>query len=218
MRFTAMLALCASGVPVLAQSPNTAALVVVVVDQTGAVVPGAQVTVVNTATGARRETTAGSNRSVTIAGLQLTGTYKVSVSKAGFTTEDIQDVALRAGETASVRVKLMASGGRSDVTVYGTTAGVRAGPELGTRLDSETIDETPILSRKISALPLLNASFRQAKGTGDLFLNSVYFVTGAGRRNRIDATTGFRPKPELPFGLLHLHALRRDGEPQARKP
>ena len=78
MGFTAMLALCASGVPVLAQSPNTAALVVVVVDQTGAVVPGAQVTVVNTATGARRETTAASNGSVTIAGLQLTGTYKVS--------------------------------------------------------------------------------------------------------------------------------------------
>ena len=34
--------------PVFAQSPNTAALVVIVVDQTGAVIPGARVTIVNT--------------------------------------------------------------------------------------------------------------------------------------------------------------------------
>jgi len=38
-----------------AQSPNTATLVVRVVDQTGAVVPGAQVAIVNAATGATRD-------------------------------------------------------------------------------------------------------------------------------------------------------------------
>src|SRR5207248_10787480 len=98
---------------------------------------------------------------------------------------------------ATVRVKLVASGGTSEVTVYGTTQGVRADPELGTRFDSEQIDETPILGRKISALPLLNAAMRPAKGTGDLFLNSVYFVTGAGGRRQadyvVDGATGDEP-------------------------
>src|SRR5205807_864940 len=125
------------------------------VDQTGAVVPGAQVTAVNTATGAVRAAISGVDGSVTIVGLSLTGTYKVAVAKPGFSTEDIQDIALRAGETASVRVKLVATGGTSEVTVYGTTEGVRTDPELGTRLDSQTIDETPVLGRKISSLPLL---------------------------------------------------------------
>ena len=54
--------------------------------------------------------------------------------------------------------------------------------QLGKRLDSAIIDETPILGRKISSVPLLNSAFRPAKGTGDLFVNATYFVTGAGSR------------------------------------
>ena len=42
-------------VPALAQSPNTAAILVVVVDQTGAVVDDANVAVMNSATGATRD-------------------------------------------------------------------------------------------------------------------------------------------------------------------
>src|SRR5207302_3223471 len=89
------------------------------------------------------------------------------------------------------------TGGKSEVTVYGTTEGVRTDPELGTRLDAQEINETPILGRKISALPLLNAAMRPAKGTGDLFLNAVYFVTGAGGRRQadfvVDGATGDEP-------------------------
>ncbi|HUR20940.1 MAG TPA: hypothetical protein VMZ90_09050, partial [Vicinamibacterales bacterium] len=48
-----------SGATMLAQSPNTAGLVVVVVDQTGAVVKDAKVLIVNSATGATREAVSG---------------------------------------------------------------------------------------------------------------------------------------------------------------
>jgi outer membrane receptor protein involved in Fe transport len=89
---------------------------------------------------------------------------------------------LRAGETAQIKIKLVASGGKSEVTVYGTTEGVRADSQIGRRLDSATIDETPILGRKITSLPLLNSAFRQGKGTGDLFVNATYFITGSGSR------------------------------------
>ena len=178
----------ALAVPALAQSPNTAALLVVVVDQSGAVVPDAKVTVVNGATGATRETTSGAEGAATISALPLTGTYTVSVAKPGFTADDLADVTLRAGETATVRVKLVVSGGKSEVVVYGTTQGVRGDPPIGRRLDSQTIDETPILGRKVTSLPLLNASFRQAKGTGDLFVNATYFVTAAGGRRQTTVT------------------------------
>jgi uncharacterized protein GlcG (DUF336 family) len=170
----------ASAAPAFAQSPNTAALVVTVVDQSGAVVPGADVSAVNTANGDARGGVSGRDGTLTLTALQVTGSYRVTVSKSGFTTESMPPVTLRGGETASVRVKLVVTGGTSEVTVYGTTEGIRNDPELGTRLDSETIEATPLLGRKISALPLLNAAFRNAKGTGDLFMNSVYVVTGAG--------------------------------------
>ena len=69
--------------PALAQSPNTSTIVVVVVDQTGAVVTDAKVRSINTATGAVREATSGSDGSATIAALSLTGTYTVTRVQAG---------------------------------------------------------------------------------------------------------------------------------------
>src|SRR2546421_12514750 len=65
---------------------------------------------------------------------------------------------------------------------------MREDPQIGRRLDSQQIDETPILGRKVSTVPLLNSAFRQAKGTGDLFVNQTYFVTGAGSRRTTTTT------------------------------
>jgi hypothetical protein len=180
--------LCAlvGAVPSAAQSPNTAAVTVVVVDQSGAVVPDAGVTVINAMTGAERQATSGTDGTVTVTGLPIGGTYVIAVAKTGFAREQAANVTLRAGETATVRVRLVVSGGQSNVTVYGAAGGVRADAELGVVLDAERIDETPVLGRKITALPLQSAAFRPAKGTGDLFINSVYFVTGAGGRRQAD--------------------------------
>jgi hypothetical protein len=169
-------------VPALAQSPNTSTVVVFVVDQSGAVVKDARVSVTNNQTRATRESMSGADGTATFPALSLTGTYTVSVTKTGFTADDVAGLTLRAGETASVRVKLVASGGKSEVTVYGTNQGVRADPQIGQRMDGPAIDETPILGRKVGNLPLFNSAFRQGKGTGDLFVNTPYFITGSGSR------------------------------------
>ena len=166
----------------LAQSPNTSTIVVLVADQSGAVVKDANVSVTNNQTGAVREAVSGNDGSATVPALSLTGTYTVAVSKQGFGVEERNDVTLRAGETATLRVKLLVGSEKAEVTVYGTAAGVRADAQIGRRLDSPQIDETPILGRKVSTLPLFNSAFRQGKGTGDLFVNATYFVTGGGSR------------------------------------
>jgi Carboxypeptidase regulatory-like domain/TonB dependent receptor len=169
-------------VPAFAQSPNTATLVVTVTDSTGAVLPGARVTLVNSDTGAKREAATGSDGSSTIAALPVSGTWVLGIAMPGFVPQnDARDLKLRAGETATVKVTL-AVGEKSEVTVYGTTEGVRATPQAGQRFDSRQIEETPILGRKLSSVPLLNAAFRPGKGTGDLFVNTTYVVTGAGGR------------------------------------
>ena len=168
--------------PLAGQSPNTGSLTVVVVDQSEAVVKDAKVSVTNTATGAMREASSGSDGSATIPALSLTGTYTVQVSKAGFGNEQVKDIALRAGETATVKVKLLVGASAAEVTVYGTTEGVRADPEIGLSFESKQIDDMPVLGRKLSSISLLNSAFRQAKGTGDLFVNQIYVATGAGSR------------------------------------
>lgn len=166
----------------IAQSPNTASIVVTVVDQNSAVVPGAAISVVNNATGATRDVVSGGEGSATIAALSLNGTYKITVTKSGFAASEANDLALRLGETATVKVKLEVSGGKNEVTVFGTTDGVHTDAQIGRVLDSKQIDETPVLSRKLSTIPLLNSAFRQGKGTGDLFVNQTYFITGVGSR------------------------------------
>ena len=174
--------------PIAAQSPNTATMMIVVTDQTGAMVKDAKVSVTNSATGAVREAVSASDGSATVPALSLTGTYTVSVSKEGFGAEERKDITLRAGETATLTVKLLVGSSRSEIAVYGTAEGVRADPQIGRRLDSTQIDEMPILGRKVSTLPLLNSAFRQAKGTGDLFVNQTYFATGAGSRRTTTVT------------------------------
>ncbi|MFL6254602.1 MAG: carboxypeptidase regulatory-like domain-containing protein [Pyrinomonadaceae bacterium] len=172
--------LCAHGA--LAQSPNTASMIVVVVDQNDAVVRDAKVTVSNDATNGAREAVTGGDGSITVPALSLTGTYTVGVSKEGFSNEERKGIKLRSGETATVKVKLSVGSQAAEVTVFGTAEGVRDNPQTGLPLDSTKIDETPILGRKVTTLPLLNSAFRQGKGTGDLFVNATYFITGVGSR------------------------------------
>ena len=164
------------------QSPNTGSIIVTVVDQNDAVVQGANVALVNTATGAERDAVSNSEGSATFAALSLTGAYKVSVNKTGFTANEAGGLQLRSGESAEVKIKLAVGGNKSEVTVIGTAEGVRSDPQIGVAFEGKTLDETPILGRKLTTVPLFNSAFRQGKGTGDLFVNQTYFITGVGSR------------------------------------
>ena len=175
-------------VTALAQSPNTATMIVTVADQAGAIVKDARVSVVNTATGDSRDAVTGSDGAATFPGLSLTGTYKVTVTREGFGNEERSGLTLRSGETATIKVTLLAGSQNAEVTVYGTAEGVRADPLIGIPLRTDQINETPILGRKTTTLPLLNSAFRQGKGTGDLFVNQIYFITGAGSRRATTVT------------------------------
>lgn len=155
---TSFLAMFAA--PVFAQSPNTATMIIVVADQTGAVVNDAKVSVVNNATGDSREAVSGHDGTATFSGLSLTGTYKVTVSGQGFGNEERAGLTLRSGETATIKVTLLAGSQHADVTVFGTAEGVRADPLIGLPLNNEQINETPIIGRKTTTLPLLNSAFR----------------------------------------------------------
>lgn len=103
-----------------AQSPNTATMIVVVVDQAGAIVKDAKVSVANTATGALREAVSGSDGSATFTALSLTGTYTLVVSGEGFGNEERKDITLRSGETATMKVTLLVGSEKAEVTVRRT--------------------------------------------------------------------------------------------------
>jgi outer membrane receptor protein involved in Fe transport len=172
-----------------AQTNDTATIRGQVLDQNRAAIVNTEVVIINELTGLRRETRTDEGGYYNVVGLPLTGKYKLTFSSPGFAPEEVDNIELRAGEAASLDVALVTQGGHSEVTVLGTTEGVQSdSPQLGTRLDSEKIDNTPVFGRKISNLVQLNSAVRPARGTGDLFLNNFLFVVNGGGRRQTSFT------------------------------
>jgi outer membrane receptor protein involved in Fe transport len=166
-----------------------------VVDPNGAAVTGATITLDNIATGAHRTAQSDAHGQYTFGALPVTGTYRLRINGSGFAEAVNGPFTLRGGEAATFRTKLNAQAVSENVTVLGTTEGIRAdSPELSTRLDQKAIQYIPVFGRKLTSLPLLNSAVRSARGTGDLFLNNTLFViNGGGRRQTtysIDGSSG----------------------------
>src|SRR5262249_18526041 len=76
-----------------------------VTDPTGAAVPGADVTVTNTATSQGNKTSTNEKGEFVVPSLPA-GTYKVAVTKSGFKAATADNVVLNAGVPASVDIRL----------------------------------------------------------------------------------------------------------------
>lgn len=178
-----------------AQTPDTATIHGQVVDPTHAAVAGAQITVSNTQTGLERKAQTDASGKFSLAGLPIAGNYNVTAVKQGFAEAHLNPVTLAGGTTANLNIELSVATGTAEVTVTGVAGEVRTdGPQLGNRLDAKQMEETPLLNRKITYLPLLNAANRPAINQGDIFVNQNLFTTnGAGRRQtwfEVDGSTG----------------------------
>jgi hypothetical protein len=168
----------------VAQTPDTAILQGLVLDQSRGAVAGVQVTARNTQTGLERTAQTDSGGRFAIAGLPVLGTYGVTAVKAGFHEGRAAAIALKGGATASLTLVLSVGDAGTQVTVTGVAGEVETGqPQIGVRIEAAQAEEMPLLNRKISYLPMLNAANRPAINQGDVFMNQNLFTTnGAGRR------------------------------------
>jgi hypothetical protein len=163
-------------------------------DQQGHPISGASVTLRNPATALDRTVQTDSSGDYSFTGIPLTGQYVLSATAPQFKTVEQSNIQLRAATTATVDFVLGISGEKTEVNVYGTTDTLPTDSnQVSTRLSQEKIEDTPVLERKITTLPLLNSSVRLSQTTGDLFLNETLFViNGTGRRQttyQLDNTT-----------------------------
>ncbi len=178
-----------------AQTPDTATLNGHVQDKSGAAVAGAQVTVTNGLTGLERTVVSDGKGGFSVTGLPVAGTYSVETAKEGFAASEVKGLALAGGTSARVTLVLNVAAGKAEVSVEGSATDVRVDePQLGDRLSAAVIEEMPLLNRRITFLPLLNAANRQAINQGDIFMNQDLFTTnGGGRRQQsfvIDGANG----------------------------
>ena len=178
-----LLACCFQTLNLVAQT-DLGALRGTVQDQRGGAIAGAAVTLRNPATSWERTTQTDGSGDFSFTGVPLTGQYTVGVSASQFKPTQQERVQLRAATTATVNFVLSVSGEKAEINVYGTPESLPTeSNQVSMRLDLQKIEDTPILSNKVSSLPLLNSSVRPAQTTGDLFMNeTLYVINGNGRR------------------------------------
>jgi hypothetical protein len=166
----------------LAQSAATGALVGKVTDQSGAVISGAAVDVVNVDTGVVRQANANESGEYRVL-LLPPGQYKAEVTAAGFKSALFSDLAVHVSETLTLNVR-MSVGSRTDtITVEGAEAAQvqTESATLGTVVGEQTVKSLPLTTRNYTQIlhlaPGVEADLTNAgeigRNTQDVYVNGA---------------------------------------------
>ena len=178
-----------------AQTPDTAAVRGRVKGPNGDGLAGARVVLLDSQQRVIRTLTTGAQGEFAAEGLTAEEPMQVRASYAGLADESSPTLVLESGTTATVFLQLELPSVHADVTVTGAAGEVRTDePQLGDRLTASQAQAMPLLNRRITWLPLLNAANRPAINQGDIFMNQDLFTAnGTGRRQtwfEVDGANG----------------------------
>src|SRR5216684_4165563 len=167
---------------VLAQ--QLATLKITVTDPSGAVIPGAAITLKNTETGAQRTDITESHGSSVIPGMPA-GNYEMTAEAKGFSAVKMH-VALSVGQIASLTVPLNISA-REEVKVEETIQGIDTEKsEVSQVIDTPKINDLPISGRDfidfVLLTPSVNVGRSTAVGAQSPFTETVLKISFGGVR------------------------------------
>jgi hypothetical protein len=147
-RFVVVLLLIATaGSPGFAQGGASSSLSGTVVDQSGAVIPGADVTIKNEATGAEAKAITADNGTFMIPSLSA-GTYTATVTVPNFKQSVTKNIVLVAATPSTVRIVLQVGGSSETVTVVAGAEVVQAtSATVSTTLSTSQIAQLPLSTR-----------------------------------------------------------------------
>lgn len=136
-----------------------------ITDPSGAIVPGAKVTLLNPATGVELHTATTGAGLYTFISLNP-GTYTVTASQNGFTTSQRENVAVTVDQTTIVDIALKVGSVSTVVKVNEETNLVEpSNSTVGQLISAATIDRVPLLNRDVYDLTQLSPGVTPANGT-----------------------------------------------------
>ncbi len=146
---------------------STATLNGTVQDNTGAVIPGAKVAVVQTQTGFRTETVSGPEGSFRFSSIPV-GPYVIRVSKGGFASYKQEGIVLTVGQVATIQVAMTVGAQTQDVVVTAEAPAVEStNNTIQTVVDENVVSNLPLNGRNPAAL------MYTAAGVTDATINPV---------------------------------------------
>ena len=149
----AMLLLLSSiGGLALAQSQTTGRIAGTIKDEQGAVIGGAEVTVVSRATGDARKVTTESEGNYAVP-LLLPGAYRVSITASGFKKALFDNVQVAITETTTINSELAVGEVKESIAINGASPLIQTdGPRLGRLVDSRAVSELPLATRNFTQI------------------------------------------------------------------
>ena len=151
----------ATGLPAFAQT-ITGDITGEVTDHTGAVLPNATVTALNTGTNLSRSATTSDNGNYRIPNLAI-GEYKVTAIAQGFKTA-VSTAEVRAGAIAQASFKMEVGQRAETVEVEGQAPMVETSPNENNYVDSEKIENVPINGRDFNSLLAITPGVQRDPG------------------------------------------------------
>ena len=134
---------------------STATIVGTVTDQTGAVIPGAEITATHVDTGRVRTTATNERGDYTLTNVSL-GRYNVAAVLEGFSQQEVSDIVLQLDQTARVNLELRPGEVTEIVTVEGTAPVLASDTsDVGGVIENTQIVELPLNKREFLQLALL---------------------------------------------------------------
>ena len=161
----------------------TGTIVGTVVDSTGALIAGAEVSIIEADTNVMAQTTTSSSGSFTVASLKP-GMYRVSARATGFSTTTAQNVVLIVGSQVRVDLSLTPGSAQQTVNVNAEAVGLDTeNAAVGQVVTGEEIVDLPLNGRNFTQLLLLNSGAVSNSGEqGSLRANEGNALTIQGSR------------------------------------
>jgi hypothetical protein len=182
-------------------------------DTSGAVIPGATVTVTNMDTNVGRSAVSDTQGFYRAAALEP-GRYMVKAELAGFSTTETPDVVVRSATEVTVDVELRIAGVGEEVTVTAEATAIqldKSSPTIGTSLTERQVVEMPLpggrnINNLIATSP--NVSVTTGQGTfaaaGQRSRNNNYMIDGSDNN---DISVTISTSPVVPEAVAEFQVI-----------
>jgi Carboxypeptidase regulatory-like domain len=182
-----------------------------VTDASGALVPGATVTALNTSTGITSQAVTDTKGYYVFAQLQTGGPYTISIEKSGFQTFKTTDLSLASNDNREISAKLAVGAGSQTIQVEASSVQVETSDtQLKTDINSSEIVSLPLLARNAVALQktapgVVEASdrFGTFSTNGSQTPQNGFLVDGVDVNDGPLQTAGVTPNPDA-IGELNI--------------
>ncbi|HEU4506786.1 MAG TPA: TonB-dependent receptor [Pyrinomonadaceae bacterium] len=145
---------------------STATLSGIVIDQTGAVIPGVKIAVISIAQGFQRNATT-NDEGIFIVGQLPPGSYTVKAEHDGFTPAEVRDVILNVNDQKTIKVYLKVGNVSQTVEIVDGSSLIDDSAAVGTVVDRRFVSNLPLNGRSFQSLIALTPGVVLTKASAD---------------------------------------------------